>query len=270
MPDLLAEIRAAFEHQIEVYGPLLQGDTPPGPPKSRQRPLRESRVDADAAMNESAYDRIKGLIPGNSLLHMHQTLSEVEEYVRTTTLIALDETRINPVFGVGHPGADLMVIGEAPGADEDAKGEPFVGRAGKLLTKILQAIGFEREDVYIANILKSRPPNNRDPSADEILACAPYLREQLATIQPEVLVALGAPAAKTLLNTAQSIGKLRGRFHDYYLSGMTGTGASIPLMPTYHPAYLLRSPSEKGKAWADLQLVMQRLGLSGPTSGASR
>ncbi len=125
-------------------------------------------------------------------------------------------------------------------------------------------MGLSRDEVFICNVLKCRPPGNRDPSADEILACSPYLRRQLEIIQPQVLVALGAPAAKTLLNTAQSIGKLRGRFHDYFLSGVTGEGLSIPLMPTYHPAYLLRSPSEKAKSWEDLQIVMHRLGLPVP------
>jgi DNA polymerase len=140
----------------------------------------------------------------------------------------------------------------------------FVGAAGQLLTNMVAAMGLTRDEVFICNVLKCRPPNNREPAADEILACNPYLRRQLEIIDPEVIVALGAPAAKTLLNTAQAIGKLRGQFHDYYFSGVTGEGPSIPLMPTYHPAYLLRNPEEKGKSWHDLQLVMAFLGLPMP------
>jgi DNA polymerase len=158
----------------------------------------------------------------------------------------------------------LVFVGEAPGYEEDRQGLAFVGRAGQLLTRMIAAMGLIREQVFICNVLKCRPPGNRDPSADEILACSPFLRRQLAIIEPEVLVALGAPAAKTLLNTSESIGKLRGRFHDYYLSGTTGEGPAIPLMPTYHPAYLLRNPAEKRKAWEDLQMVMYLLGLPIP------
>lgn len=180
----------------------------------------------------------------------------------------LCETRTQTVFGQGDPSARLVFVGEAPGFEEDRQGLAFVGKAGQLLTRMISAMGLSREEVFICNVLKCRPPNNRDPSASEIVACSPYLREQLEIIQPEVLVALGSPAAKTLLNTAQGIGKLRGRFHDYDLSGVPGDGPSIPLMPTYHPAYLLRSPGEKKKAWEDLQMVMERLGLSPPPGSA--
>ncbi len=189
-----------------------------------------------------------------------RALDEAE--VKGCTKCCLCEKRTQTVFGQGDPNARLVFVGEAPGAEEDKQGLAFVGRAGQLLTRMIVAMGLTREeDVFICNVLKCRPPGNRDPSADEILACSPYLRRQLVVIQPEVLVALGAPAAKTLLNTAQPIGKLRGRFHEYYLSGVTGEGPSIPIMPTYHPAYLLRNPAEKSKTWKDLQMVMQRLGL---------
>jgi len=178
-----------------------------------------------------------------------ETLKEVEEYVRTTTLIALDETRINPVFGVGHPDADLMVIGEAPGADEDAKGEPFVGRAGKLLTKILQATGFEREDVYIANILKSRPPNNRDPRSDEIQGHVPILYRQISLIKPKILLCVGKTSGTSLLGVKSSLAALRGTFHDFH---------GLPVMVTYHPAALLRNPNWKRPTWEDMQLLRDR------------
>ena len=193
-----------------------------------------------------------------------QRLRELDEqFVRSCRKCELCNTRTQTVFGQGDPDARLVFVGEAPGYEEDKKGQAFVGRAGELLTKMIIAMGLTRDDVFICNVLKCRPPGNRDPLADEILACSPYLRQQLQIIQPQVLIALGSPAAKTLLNTAQSIGKLRGRFHDYFLSGNTGEGASIPLMPTYHPAYLLRNPAEKGKSWADLQMVMDMLGLVG-------
>lgn len=187
-----------------------------------------------------------------------------EERVKTCTNCELAQTRTQTVFGQGCASARLVFVGEAPGFEEDRRGETFVGRAGQLLTKMILAMGLSREEVFICNVLKCRPPGNRDPLADEILACNAYLVEQLSIIQPEVLIALGAPAAKTLLNTTQSIGRLRGQFHEYHLSGTAGVGPAIPLMPTYHPAYLLRSPGEKRKTWADLQMVMALLGLELP------
>ena len=187
-----------------------------------------------------------------------------ETQVKGCRKCGLCETRTQTVFGQGNPAARLVFVGEAPGFEEDKQGLAFVGPAGQLLTRMIVAMGLTREDVFICNVLKCRPPGNRDPLADEILSCSPYLREQLSVIQPELIVALGAPATKTLLNTAQSIGKLRGQFHEFYLSGVTGDGPSIPVLPTYHPAYLLRSPEEKGKAWADLQMAMARLGLAPP------
>ncbi|MHC4610451.1 MAG: uracil-DNA glycosylase, partial [Planctomycetota bacterium] len=152
----------------------------------------------------------------------------------------------------------------APGSEEDRQGLAFVGRAGQLLTKMIEAMTLTRDEVFICNVLKCRPPENRDPAADEILACSPYLMRQLEIIRPEVIVALGAPAARTLLQTSDSIGRLRGRFHDFYIEGPLA-GNPTPLMPTYHPAYLLRSPQQKGKAWADLQAVMAKLGLERPS-----
>lgn len=189
------------------------------------------------------------------------------DLVRGCTKCGLAESRTQTVFGQGNPAARLVFVGEAPGFEEDKQGLAFIGRAGQLLTRMITAMGLSREDVFICNVLKCRPPGSRNPSAGEIVACSPYLREQLALIEPEVLVALGSPASKTLLGTAQSIGKLRGRFHEYHLSGEPGTGATIPLMPTYHPAYLLRNPADKTKTWADLKLVMELLGLPLPDKG---
>jgi DNA polymerase len=153
------------------------------------------------------------------------------------------------VFGVGNTQADLLVIGEAPGADEDRQGEPFVGRAGQLLNQMLLAIGFKREQVFIANVLKCRPPNNRDPKPEEALKCEPYLLRQIALIQPRVILSVGRISAQNLLKTEIPVGKLRGRVHAF---GELG----IPLVVTYHPAYLLRSPEQKAKAWDDLQLAL--------------
>ncbi|MCG7935710.1 MAG: uracil-DNA glycosylase, partial [Candidatus Thiodiazotropha taylori] len=157
------------------------------------------------------------------------------------------------VFGVGDEQADLLVIGEAPGADEDRQGEPFVGRAGQLLNAMLLAMGFKREAVFIANIVKCRPPDNRDPAAEEALACQNYLLRQIALIQPKLILSVGRISAQNLLQTDIAVGKLRGRVHTF---GET----NIPLVVTYHPAYLLRSPEQKSKAWQDLQLALSVLG----------
>lgn len=163
--------------------------------------------------------------------------------------------RTTLVFGVGNPHAELVFVGEGPGADEDREGEPFVGKAGQLLTKMIQAMGYQREQVYIANVVKCRPPGNRNPEPDEIEACEPFLRAQLAAIRPRVVVALGKFAAQTLLRDTTPITRLRGGWREY---------EGIRLMPTFHPAYLLRSPEEKKKAWEDLQLVMKELGRPPP------
>jgi uracil-DNA glycosylase family 4 len=200
--------------------------------------------------------------------HKEEALKKLDEaQVRDCRKCGLCETRTQTVFGQGDPAARVVFVGEAPGFEEDRQGLAFVGRAGQLLTRMIAAMGLTREEVFICNILKCRPPENRTPAADEIAACSPYLHEQLAIIEPEVIVALGTPAAQTLLETRDSMARLRGRFHEYYLGGMAMGGRSIPVMPTYHPAYLLRSPNEKGKAWEDLQKVMTLLGLPTPAAG---
>jgi DNA polymerase len=190
-------------------------------------------------------------------------LEKIAEEVRRCCKCGLGSTRTNAVPGEGNSNARIMFVGEGPGADEDAQGRPFVGRAGQLLDKIIIACGLERGDVFIANILKCRPPGNRDPRADEIISCLPYLQRQIEVISPEIIVALGAHAAKTLLNTTKSIGRLRGQFLDYY------TGIDKPpvkLMATYHPAYLLRNYSQdnRRKVWEDMQKVLTELGLPIP------
>lgn len=172
--------------------------------------------------------------------------------VEACSLCELHSSRTRTVFGVGNRNADWLLIGEAPGRDEDQQGEPFVGRAGQLLNAMLLAIGLQRDQVYIANILKCRPPNNRDPRPQEVICCEPYLMRQIDLIQPGLILALGRIAAQNLLNTETPIGKLRGRVHQFRDTG-------IPLIATYHPAYLLRSPLEKRKTWQDLQLAVETL-----------
>lgn len=184
--------------------------------------------------------------PGGDVATLDWT--QLEARVKDCTLCELSRSRTQTVFGVGNREADWLVIGEAPGKDEDRQGEPFVGRAGQLLNAMLKAVGLEREQVYIANILKCRPPNNRDPRPEEVVRCEPYLMRQIALIQPKLILAVGRIAAQNLLKTDTPIGKLRGRVHRL---GDTG----IPVVATYHPAYLLRSPQEKRKAWQDLQLA---------------
>ncbi len=175
------------------------------------------------------------------------------------------------VFGVGNPRADLMFVGEGPGADEDTQGEPFVGRAGQLLNNMIKAMGIRREDVYIANIVKCRPPGNRTPERDECETCSPFLMRQIAVIKPKIVVALGAVAAKNLLAMNAPMSELRGRFYDFMPAGVRSSDPSwqgTKLAVTYHPAFLLRDPRQKGEAWKDLQMVMKYLGLRMPKADA--
>ena len=174
------------------------------------------------------------------------------------------------VFGVGNPHAELMFVGEGPGADEDAQGEPFVGRAGQLLNNMIKAMGIRREDIYIANIVKCRPPGNRTPERDECDTCSPFLMRQIAAIKPKVVVALGAVSAKNLLAINAPMSELRGRWYDFKPAGVRSDPSwpGARLAVTYHPAFLLRDPRQKGEAWKDLQMVMKYLGLEPPKKPA--
>jgi DNA polymerase len=172
------------------------------------------------------------------------------------------------VFGVGNPRAELMFVGEGPGADEDAQGEPFVGRAGQLLNNMIKAMGLRREDVHIANIVKCRPPGNRQPERDECDTCSPFLMRQIATVKPKALVALGATAAKNLLALNAPMSELRGRWYDFKPAGSDPSWPGARLAVTYHPAFLLRDPRQKGEAWKDLQMVMKYLGIVPPKKAA--
>lgn len=175
---------------------------------------------------------------------------EIEAEVAACTACPLHQGRTQTVFGIGNRKAEWLFIGEAPGEQEDLQGKPFVGRAGQLLDEMIRAVGLSREQVYIANVLKCRPPRNRDPAPEEAAACEGHLKAQIALVHPKIIVAVGRIAAQNLLKTATPIGKLRGRVHD--LDG-------IPLVVTYHPAYLLRTPSEKRRAWEDLKLALRTL-----------
>jgi DNA polymerase len=182
------------------------------------------------------------------------SLEELRAFIGDCRRCKLAGHRTQIVFGVGNPRARLVFVGEGPGRDEDLKGEPFVGRAGQLLTEIItKGMGLRRQDVYIANVVKCRPPENRDPEPDEVASCEPFLIRQLELIGPEVIVALGKFAVQTLLGTKEAITRLRGRWHDYH---------GIALMPTFHPAYLLRNPADKKLVWKDIQEVMKRLGIA--------
>lgn len=186
----------------------------------------------------------------------HEALALIRDDIGDCTRCKLHTLgRKQIVFGVGNPNADLMFVGEAPGADEDVQGIPFVGRAGQLLTKMIEAMGFRRDDVYIANVIKCRPPDNRNPEPDEVEMCEQFLFRQIASIQPKVIVALGSFAAKALLKTQTPISRLRGRVYEYH-------GAK--LVPTFHPSYLLRTPGQKREAWEDLKIALGLLGRQPP------
>jgi DNA polymerase len=192
---------------------------------------------------------VKSCVPESIDEHAMLAADSLEELNRTVCgclRCGLGRTRTNFVFGTGNPGADIMFIGEAPGAEEDLQGKPFVGRAGQLLTKMIEAMHFSREDVYIGNILKCRPPENRDPKSDEIEVCEPILLRQIDIIKPKIICALGRISGQTLLRTQATLGSLRGKFHDYH---------GVKLLVTYHPAALLRNPNWKPAAWDDLKLL---------------
>ena len=198
------------------------------------------------------------LYPG---LERTADLDELRAFIGECTRCKLAPMRTNLVFGVGNPHADLMFVGEGPGADEDARGEPFVGRAGQLLTDIIErGMGLTRADVYICNVIKCRPPGNRNPENDEVASCEPFLFRQIELVQPRAIVGLGTFAVQALLKIKTPISKLRGIWHDVH---------GVKLMPTFHPAYLLRNPGDKRLVWADIQMVMKELGMPLPNRGRS-
>ncbi len=211
-------------------------------------------IETDRNLGVSEYFLVKGNVINNNAKSMQKAtrLNELRKRVLECKRCPLYKSRTNLVFGEGDPNADLMFIGEAPGQEEDLQGRPFVGRAGVLLSRIIKAMGLRREEVYIANILKDRPPNNRNPKEDEIKACIGYLLEQIEIIRPRVICALGSFAAKELLKEERSISQIRGKFYNF---------KDIKLMPTYHPAYLLRNPQDKRLVWEDMKKIMRELGI---------
>jgi len=238
------------------------GDSPAKP--TREPAIAPSKAKVDAANPQSAIRN-----PQSSSADAAGELAAIAAEAGQCRKCQLGSTRKKCVPGEGHPRARIMFVGEAPGADEDAQGRPFVGRAGQLLDKIIVACGLKREDVFIGNILKCRPPENREPRPDEIINCLPYLQRQIEAINPDIIVALGGHAAKTLLNTVKPIGQLRGQFQEYY----GGIGRPpIKLMATFHPAYLLRNYSEQNRryVWEDMKKVLAELGLPIPERKGSQ
>jgi DNA polymerase len=218
---------------------------------SKKELISEARLYLEQLREEGVEYLLEAKAPPRTWALDHsslQALRRLEEKARTCRRCRLSQQRKHAVFGTGGMKKGVLFIGEGPGANEDQQGIPFVGRAGKLLDRMLASIGLRREDVYITNIVKCRPPGNRDPKTDEVNACWPYLSRQLELLKPRVIVTLGSPAAKTLLETGQGISRLRGRFHDY---------EGIPLLPLYHPAYLLRSYTEENRrrAWNDMKML---------------
>ena len=252
--EAIFEQQKPEEARENATGPTRIGREEPTLPKMQPRPAVQKAIPTapskmpppplPAAPGPSLFDAADK-IAGDTLLRIREDLGEC-------TRCKLHTHRHTIVFGDGNPKAELVFVGEGPGADEDAQGLPFVGRAGKLLTQMIEAMGLERKDVYICNVVKCRPPENRTPEDDEISTCSPFLLRQLEVISPKVIVCLGAVAAKTLLRTNRGISQFRGQWLDY---------RGGKLMATYHPAYLLRNPNAKGEVWKDLQKVMAVLGL---------
>jgi uracil-DNA glycosylase len=252
----------------EISAAVEEIQTEPGEVMS---PRKTAAVRVPMAVEENIFE-VVALKPEQSVGDPVQALKIIREDLGDCTRCVLHKQgRKQIVFGVGNPRAELMFVGEGPGADEDEQGEPFVGRAGQLLNNMIKAMGITREDAYIANIVKCRPPGNRTPEREECETCSPFLMRQIAAVKPRVLVALGAVAAKTLLAMNASMAQLRGRFYDFRPAGVKSSDPSwqgCKLAVTYHPAFLLRDPRQKGEAWKDLQMVMKELGLKAP--GSSR
>jgi uracil-DNA glycosylase family 4 len=241
--------RIRFYNELGIYDFYRRESPAPVQLQPEERdPL--PRTKAIARISDDLLDQVKPESdPAQGLLAIREDIGDC------TRCRLSKQGRKQIVFGVGNPRAELMFIGEAPGADEDIQGEPFVGRAGQLLNNMIKAMGLRREDIYIANIIKCRPPGNRTPERDECETCSPFLMRQIATIKPKVLVALGAVAAKTLLAINAPMSELRSHWYDF-----RGTKLAV----TYHPAFLLRDPRQKKEAWKDLQMVMKELGLKPP------
>jgi DNA polymerase len=247
---LLDDFRYVLELEQELFGNTLMLEHKPAHSDAGTMPARTSPVSEEMLLFDlppvSPPEAAHETPPTTGAWAGATSLDDLNAQICTCTRCPLGLTRTHFVFGVGNPKATLMLIGEAPGADEDAQGEPFVGRAGQLLNRILEAINFRRSDVYICNILKCRPPNNRKPVREEVDQCIPYLRKQIELIRPKIILALGLTAVENLLNTKEPMARLRGRVLQY---------EGVPVMVTYHPAALLRNPAWKRPAWEDVQAL---------------
>src|SRR5882757_5698448 len=252
--------RVQFYRDLGIYSFYRRSEAPatesePVPLSQSEPIMAKSSVSAKPAKSAS-----KPLaVINNEASGKAGALEAVRADIGDCTRCRLSKERTNIVFGTGNMDADIMFVGEGPGADEDEQGLPFVGRGGQLLNNMISAMGIKREDVYIANVVKCRPPSNRTPEKDECDTCSPFLMRQIDVIRPKVIVALGAVAAKNLLAVNDSMANLRGRWYDFRNS---------KLLVTYHPAYLLRDPRQKKEAWKDLQMAMKYLGLTGPAKAA--
>ena len=243
---------------VEAYGrtPLLQNivhqtvEEPASKASERGR-LQKEGTDLKSVPNREGATRVPTI--------KSSALAALRDEIGDCTRCKLHAGRTQIVFGTGHPEAELMFVGEAPGEDEDRQGRPFVGKAGQLLTRIIEAMGFKREEVYIANIIKCRPSGNRNPEPDEIASCSPFIQRQIEILRPKVICALGTFAAQTLLGTGQKISQLRGRFHDLPIQWADHAVVPIKVMPTFHPAYLLRNPQDKKQVWEDMQQIMREI-----------
>ena len=281
MPRTLdPELRRALAARIRYYNemgiydfyrrPVSAPESEPVAPVATEiqlesrKEMSPRRAAVPAAVEENMFEVIAAK-PEQGVGDPAKALKLVREDLGDCTRCPLHKQgRKQIVFGVGNPAAELMFVGEGPGADEDEQGEPFVGRAGQLLNNMIKAMGLQRRQVYIANVVKCRPPGNRTPEREECETCSPFLMRQIAVIKPKVVVALGAVAAKTLLAMSSSMAQLRGRFYDFKPSGVRSNDPNwqgCKLAVTYHPAFLLRDPRQKGEAWKDLQMVMRELGV---------
>ncbi len=246
---------------VRSHASLSENSAYNSEPQPEQRDLMTPRARAAVAvpMVDADILEVANPRPESGVKDRAQALRIIREDLGDCTRCPLHKQgRKQIVFGVGDPNAELMFIGEAPGADEDQQGEPFIGRAGQLLNNMIKAMGLRREDVYIANIIKCRPPGNRTPERDECETCSPFLMRQIAVVKPKAIVALGAVAAKTLLAINAPMSEFRGRWYEF-----RGTKLAV----TYHPAFLLRDPRQKKETWKDLQMVMKELGLAIPAKG---
>lgn len=252
----MSQVRSLKKKASPRPKPVIAAPPPPSPPVAKKVPPSSAPVPA-APVTVAKPLPSRAAPTAEELGEAQKKLAAIKTRVAACKKCSLCETRTNTVPGQGHARPDLMFIGEGPGADEDAQGLAFIGRAGQLLTKIIEAMGFTRDDVFIGNIVKCRPPGNRVPSPEEMEKCLPYLKEQIAILQPRVIVCLGATAIKGLFGPdLPGITKIRGQWRSY---------EGIEVMPTYHPAYLLRNPPAKKEVWEDMKTVMARLGRAVPT-----